>query len=85
MTQARIYKIGLVHTQGHHMTYRDILSYLCVTRFTCNLISIPPSRLSIPLMVICTSNFYILIRKNGQQVGFTVIEKPNSRVRGRQT
>ena len=74
-------KIGLVHTQGHHMTWCDFSSYLHTTRFTRNPVAIPPSNLSILLIVIFTSNFYILIRKNGQQVGFIVIEKPNCLVR----
>jgi hypothetical protein len=39
-----------------------------------NLVAIPSSILNIQLLVIHPSNFYILIRNNGQLVGFIVTE-----------
>jgi len=56
------------------------LAWLFVV-FTCNSFhaqsGIPPSHLRIPLIVTCTINYFILIPKNEQRVGFMVIEKPN--------
>jgi len=51
----KLLKIGLVHTQGHHMTWSDFLSYIRITHFMCNLVTIPPSGLTILLIVIFIS------------------------------
>ena len=47
--------------------------HIYIGHVTHNLVAIPPSHLSIPLVVTCTSNYYIFIWNFEWRVGFMVI------------